>query len=195
MSRRFSHRVSRHSSLNRSTPPNSKEARRRASSLGSPAATYSATCCSTWNCSSESSRRSVSDLCQSRRSQRMASLLVRGLEDQRNGVGKPLPVQHLSFELGPAFPRQLVKLRLAARAGVLPLRFQPGALLEPVQRGIKGPLRNLKEVFGYLLNPLGDSVAVNGAASHHLENQHVESPLEELCFFLRHRRHLVILPV
>src|SRR5467141_737215 len=168
MSRRFSHRASRHSSLNRSTPPNSKEARRRASSLGSPAATYSATCCSTWNCSSESSRRSVSDLCQRRRSQRMASLLPRRPENQGNCGVNPLPVQHFSFELGPAFPRQLVKLRLAARAGVLPLRFQPVAFLEPVQRGIKGPLRNLKEIFGYLLNALGDGVAVNGAAGHHL---------------------------
>src|SRR6266849_1980992 len=195
MSRRFSHRASRHSSLKRSTPPNSMEARRRASSWGNPAAIYSAACCSRWNRSSESSRRSLSDLCQRRRSQRMATLLPCGPENQGHGVGKPLPVQHLSFELGPAFPRQLVKLRLAARAGLLPLRFQPVAFLQPMKRGIEGSLRHLKEIFGYLLNALGDGVAVNGAASHHLENQHVESPLQELCFFLRHRRHLVILPV
>src|SRR5467141_3297697 len=171
------------------------QARRRASSGVRPEAIYPAICCSRWNWSSESRRLSVNDFCQRRRSQRMGSLLLRSAEDQRDGVRETLPVQHFSLKLFAALASEGVKLRFPAGGRVFPLRLEPALLLETVEGGIEGPLGDLEEIPGNLLNTLGDGVAVNRTSGDNLEDEHVESSLEELHFFLGHRRHLAVLPI
>src|SRR5437016_3390580 len=115
------------------------------------------------------------------------STLLRSSEDQRDGVGKTLPIRYFRFQLFAALAGERVKLRFPAGRGVFPLGLQPVLLLETVKGGIEGTLRDLKKIPGNLLDALGDGVAVNGSGGDDLKDEHVESSLEELHFFLSHR--------
>src|SRR5438046_8260766 len=114
------------------------------------------------------------------------SPLLRSSQNQRDGVSKLLPMQDLRLELRAALARQLVELRFPARGRIPPFRFQPIALLKAVKRWIQRTLRDLKEIFGNLLNALRNGVAVDGTCSHHFEDQHVERSFQELRLLLSH---------
>ncbi len=122
-----------------------------------------------------------------------AASLLRSSQDQSDGIREALPIRNFRLQLFAALALERVKLRFSA--GVFPLGLGPVLLLKAVKGGIEGTLRDLKEILGNLLDALGDSVAVKGSGSDDLENQHVESSLEELHFFLSHRLHLVVLPI
>jgi len=122
-----------------------------------------------------------------------AASLLRSSQDQSDGIREALPIRNFRLQLFAALALERVKLRFSA--GVFPLGLGPVLLLKAVKGGIEGTLRDLKEIPGNLLDALGDSVAVKGSGSDDLENQHVESSLEELHFFLSHRLHLVVLPI
>src|SRR6266576_3121636 len=122
-----------------------------------------------------------------------AASLLRSSQDQSDGIREALPIRNFRLQLFAALALERVKLRFST--GVFPLGLGPVLLLKAVKGGIEGTLRDLKEILGNLLDALGDSVAVKGSGSDDLENQHVESSLEELHFFLSHRLHLVVLPI
>ena len=124
-----------------------------------------------------------------------AASLLRSSQDQSDGIREALPIRNFRLQLFAALARERVKLRFPAGGGVFPLGLEPVLLLKTVQGGIEGTLRDLKEIPGNLLDALGDGVAVKGSGSDDLEDQHVESSLEELHFFLSHRLHLVVLPI
>ena len=72
---------------------------------------------------------------------------------------------------------------------VLPIRFQPAAVFQAIQRRVEGALANLKRVLGDLLQPLNDSVTVDGFERGDLQDEHVERALEEVGLFMpRHSR-------
>ena len=52
-----------------------------------------------------------------------------------------------------------------------------------MERGIKGSLVDLEEIFRYLLKALGDSIAVTGTQSDNLQDQHIEGSSEKFFGF------------
>ena len=59
-----------------------------------------------------------------------------------------------------------------------PVGLQPAALFKPVQGRIERALLHLKYVLRYLLDSLGDSVAMYGTERYNLQDQHVQSALQ-----------------
>ena len=102
-------------------------------------------------------------------------------------IGELLPTLHLGLQLFPALGSKRIELRVAACLRGFPLRFQPAAIFEAVEGGVKRALLELKKVAGDLLNPLRNGVAMNRPQRHDLEDQHVEGSLEELGFFFAHK--------
>jgi len=107
-------------------------------------------------------------------------------EDQSNSAGEPLPIEHFGLQLFPALAGKGVKLGFATRVCLPPIGVEPAAVFEAVQSGVEGTLLELKEIFGDLLNALGDRVAVNGAQSHDLEDEHAQRAFEQFRFVLSH---------
>src|SRR6185312_2140292 len=66
------------------------------------------------------------------------------LEHERNGGGQLLPRIHLGAELFAAGPRKLVELRVSVVVRWPPARFDPTAPLEPMQRRIERPSRDVE---------------------------------------------------
>src|SRR5205085_2256308 len=81
---------------------------------------------------------------------------------------------------------------LAPTLGRLPFGLEPASVLQPVKRGIKRSLTNLKRFFRNLLDALDNGISVNRTESGHLQDQHVECPLQEFGvagYFLAMPRH------
>ena len=65
-------------------------------------------------------------------------------------------------------------------AGLLPLGFQKSLTLQAVQRRVKRSLLHLQGFFGGDKNPLCDAIAMQRLLSDGLEDQQVESALDEV---------------
>src|SRR6185503_1796119 len=71
-------------------------------------------------------------------------------EHQPHRFAVARPLGELGGELAAARPGQLVVLGPPPSVGVAPLRLQPAALLQPVQRGIERTLLDLQPLVGRL---------------------------------------------
>ena len=82
-------------------------------------------------------------------------------------------------ELGLAGRGQLVVLRLVIGFADAPLRLQPAAFLEAVERGIERAGFDLQQIVGLRADRLADAVAVLRAPLQGPQDQHVEGALEQ----------------
>src|SRR5262249_29466723 len=126
--------------------PKASCACRRASPSASPPAMKSRTRCSRWKRSSESSRFSVSRLRKKRRTQPMTLLLLCRLQNKCYCLRKPFPIHHLRSQPLSPCPLQRVALYFPPALRLFPFRLQPPAILQPMQRRVQRPFRNLEEV-------------------------------------------------
>src|SRR5579859_1408715 len=107
-------------------------------------------------------------------------LLFRSAQDQSHGVREPLPINEFGLQLSAALSGKRIKFCLAAGFRFAPIGSEPAAVFQAVKRGIERALGDLEEVLGDLLDALGDGVAMNRTQRDDLEDEHVESSLEEL---------------
>src|SRR5215510_11555931 len=188
--RESSHRqthVSRVSSCVCKRPPNSILARLRASVSSSPASIRSSMRRSRWYCNSRSRSLSIR-----RRFQRNAlrifdTLLFSLVKDQPNRVGQPIPAFFLLGKLLSAGSRQRIKLGLATRFQLTPLRFQPTFLLQAMKSRIQRALIDSHGLSRNLPQPLRDAVAMRRLQRQNLKNQHVERALRDWKSRWRHK--------
>ena len=117
---------------------------------------------------------------------RHRALLIRSLENLRHRAGQPIPIRFLAGQLLAALRRQLIELRLSPVARLAPLRFEPAALLQAVQRGIERALLDLQNFLGNLPDSLGDAVPVNRTKRDNLQDQQVQCSLQEIRLFDGH---------
>src|SRR5262245_11422578 len=110
------------------------------------------------------------------------------VEQQVDGGRQRPPRIGLLLELLPSFSRQLVVLRAAVVVREIPLRLDPTAPLEAVQRRIQRSLIDLQRVFRDLLDPLGDRPSVLRIESYGVVGQEVERPLRQRQTLVRWRR-------
>src|SRR5438270_2497491 len=190
-------RASRASSLYRSTPPKARSAARRASLGATPSRSFF--CCSSSMCSwsSSASSRSTSARrvsARNRRARRCMNTMCESalsLGRSHDGVdrrGEPPPTCGFVAELPlPGF-RQLVELCLPVVFRRSPLRVDPAAILEAVERRIERALIDLQHVARDLLDPLRDAPAVHRLERERLENQHVERALQDVVRLDGHRK-------
>ena len=94
-------------------------------------------------------------------------------------------MSYLGLKLFSARFRQRVELRLSPGFAVFPLRIEPAAIFQPVQCGVERTLMDLEKILGDLLEALRDAVAVPRAERKNLQDEEVQSPLEELRFCVR----------
>jgi len=79
-----------------------------------------------------------------------------------------------------------VKLGFAAGVGVSPLRLEPAAIFETMERWIERALMHGEEILGDLAQALSDGMTVAGTQGDDLEDQHIESAAEEFGFGFVH---------
>ena len=89
--------------------------------------------------------------------------LARGIEDELNRFGEPVPGLFFGHKLAAALGGELVEARLAAVVRFAPVGRDPAAFFQAMQRGIERALLHLEDIVGDLANALGDAVAVHRA--------------------------------
>ena len=102
------------------------------------------------------------------------------VDERRDGGRQPLPVGGFAFELAAARAGQRVELRSPIVLALLPLGGDPAVLLELVQRRIERAVADLQHVVRDLPQALADGKAVQRFEREDLQNQQVESALDEI---------------
>src|SRR5262245_46540040 len=106
--------------------------------------------------------------------------LLRLADDEMNGAGKSIPTLEFLRKLLAAGGGEGVELGVTPGCRLAWLRFNPPLLLETMQSGIKRALGNLQDVAAHLLNPLGDRPPVPRLERDGLQNEKVESALNQI---------------
>ena len=96
------------------------------------------------------------------------------------------PLRKLIGEMSAAFACQRVVARSTIVFCHAPLRFDEALPLEPIECWIQRPLSELQDLFGPLLDPLGDAPPVHWFELQGLEHQHVERPLQDVGLLFGH---------
>jgi len=89
-----------------------------------------------------------------------------------------MPVFKLGFELLSPRSRQRVVLGTSIIFRSTPIRLNPALVLKPVERGIEGPLSNLKGVLGYLADSLCNTPSMHGRKCERSQNKQIQSSME-----------------
>src|SRR5437867_8399404 len=141
-----------------------------------------------WYWSSSSSSRSTrvarkserrrSGTTYSQRSNRMSRL--RKLDDERDSRGETLPGRAIFLQLAPAGPRERVEFRAAVVFARSPFGGDPSFLFQLVQRRIERAIAHLKDVAGYLFEPLADGPSVQRFEGDNFQNQQVQGALHQI---------------
>lgn len=92
------------------------------------------------------------------------------------------------FELIATRAGQRVELRFAAGVRLVPLRREPPFVLEPMERGIKRPLRNLQQGARRRGDALRDRVTVKRFERESFQDEQVERALQQIGLGCRRRR-------
>src|SRR5262245_40911497 len=188
--RESSHRqthVSRVSSCVCERPPNSILARLRASISSSPVLIRSSMRRSKGYGNSRTTAPAILPRFQRNALRIFDMPLFSLVKDQPNRVGQPIPAFFLLGKLLSAGSRQRIKLGLAARLRLTPLRFQPTFLFEAVKGRIQRALIDLHGLSRNLPQPLRDGVAMRRLQRQNLKNQHVERALRDWKSRWRHK--------
>src|SRR5262245_61416892 len=108
-----------------------------------------------------------------------------------NSAHEMSPFRLLSRQLSLACRRQPVVLELAASVVGLPFRREPAFPLQPVQRGVKRAVLDLKHIIGAALDVSRDLMAVRPPQLKGPQDQHVECAAKKVDFIglLRHGRY------
>src|ERR1700719_5293783 len=131
----------------------------------------------------------------SQRSRRATSRLPEG-QHARDGGGDALPVRGFLVQVFLAGTRQRIALCTTIVLTRAPLTLDPAFLFQLVERGVERPVADLKNIAGYLKQPLPDRPTVQWLEGENLENQQIQSPLEEIgrlahsCSYLGYRVRL-----
>src|SRR5258708_28474050 len=167
------------------TPPKAIAARRCASSTGTPArinsSASSSTCCRiSASISASMSGRRKSD----RRSRLRLRLVSTGTsgrgEDARHGTREQTPLFLFGAILLPSGRREAVHLHLPSFRRRPPLGVDPAAIFQSVQRRIERALVDRQHLVGELPNPLRDPPAVYRPEEQALQNEQIETALEQI---------------
>src|SRR2546427_5045957 len=102
-----------------------------------------------------------------------------GAEEAGDGGDAARPVGGFGIELFAAGAGQGVVLRAARVLGFAPLAAQPAAPLEPLERGKERAGVDLEDAARDLLDAAGDTETVEGVEAQGLEDQHVQSALDD----------------
>src|SRR5262245_15262793 len=122
-----------------------------------------------------------SDRSRQRRSVNMlVPLYLNGLEDLRDCSSQPAPRAGLRLEPRAAFLRQLVVLGAAVVVGGAPLRLDPAAALEAMERRVQRALLDVEGRAGDLVEAFRDSPAVLRLEGHGLQDEEVECALRKI---------------
>jgi len=108
------------------------------------------------------------------------ALSFRGIEDAGDGVGELGPAGTLCEQMLFAGVGEAVDADALFVLGKLPVGGDHFLTLETVQGGIEGAGVDLEDVVGVGFDGLADAVAVAGAPAEGLQDQEVESALEQL---------------
>jgi len=103
-------------------------------------------------------------------------------DNQVDGRRKASPALLFLIELAAAIGGEAIELGLAACVAFGPGGGDPALLLEAMESGIEGALLDLEDFVGELLYALGDGPAVLGLERDGLEDQQVESALDEVAW-------------
>src|SRR5207249_4646043 len=100
----------------------------------------------------------------------------------RDSVSHLFPFRFFGLKLFPAGQREPVifELALLVFGGSFPLRREPAFSLQPMQRGVQGPVFDLEHVIGGLLDVLGNLMSMGRAEQQRSQDQHVKRALKQL---------------
>jgi hypothetical protein len=108
-------------------------------------------------------------------------------ENARDSGGEGVPLVLLLPEPRPTESREAVELRPPVVLGRAPLRADPPAVLETVERRVQRTLVDLEDVRRALLDAHGDAPTVHGLVDlEDLEDEQVQRALEQIPIRVRH---------
>jgi len=114
---------------------------------------------------------------------------LRGLQDSGDGGDLFSPFSFFAVESLSTLVRQGVILCAPAILGGLPFAFdQPGSL-QALKGDEQGACIKAKNTLTHLFEADSDPVTVHGLEGQGFQDEHVESALNEVTRFFRHRRH------
>src|SRR5580700_5693396 len=114
---------------------------------------------------------------------RASYFLRRRLQNSRDDVRHAIPLFGFRLESALARSRETVVLGLAFIFRFAPFTGDPALVFQPVERGIERALLNLQAVFRNLLDAQQNAVAMQRAERDGLEDQHVQSALQQVDLF------------
>src|SRR5262249_8461222 len=99
----------------------------------------------------------------------------------------------LGLQLPATFSSQAIELRAPARVRYSPLGFNPSALLQPMQRGIKRALLQRETIVGNHRDAFGDIPAVQRFGNKSSQDEKIEGSLEKFISYLVHACNLIVM--
>src|SRR2546425_8737213 len=102
------------------------------------------------------------------------------LDDPGDSSGDATPVGRLSFELLLPQRGQGIELGSTVVFTRLPLGSNPPAIFQFVQRRIERAVADAQHIAGNLFQTLADGPSIQRLQGQYFENQHVQSPLDEV---------------
>src|SRR5262245_52364276 len=165
--------------------PRVRRAARRAWSSVIPRARWSSM--SIWRCASSSRARSASQ-CR-RRKNRLRLIGVtrssRRPEDAVDGADDVVPAAGLRGELPASARREAIEAGAPVVVGGAPVRRDPAAILEPVERRVERSVLDLEHLVRPERDGVRDRVAVGRSEHERAQDQQIERSLQQLSL---HRR-------
>ena len=112
------------------------------------------------------------------------------LDTQRHsdGIRMTVPHRRLRAKARTSGGAQLVELRATVAIGDAPLRRDPPAPLETVERRVQRPLLDQEDRAGRVLDPLAHAIAMHRAPAQRLEDEQVERAAQQVGFGVGHGR-------
>ena len=106
--------------------------------------------------------------------------LVGMLQNSSDGAHHPFPLSCFRRELLSAGARELIETCAAIELGRAPFRLDEALPFQSLQGRIQRAVIDEEIFFGGALNSYSDAVPMTRTKDQRLENQHVQSALEEL---------------
>src|SRR5665213_176013 len=103
----------------------------------------------------------------------------RSVERGEHGVGEACPRDGFQVQLRAPFRRQRVVFGAAVFLRQPPVRRNPAAILEPVERGVKRTLFYTQDIVSGLLEPPSNGVPVRGPPTDGFEDEKVERAAQD----------------
>ena len=108
------------------------------------------------------------------------------VEDLANGLRERSPRRCFRLELSASGARQLVVLRVAVVVRRRPLRLDPPATFQTVERRIQRPLLHVDDASRDLLEPFRNGPTMLRFQGQDFQNEQVERSLRQTNSFVRH---------